>query len=178
MSDNGSRSADDRRATGHRGKKPCSCMTTPARLSDSNSHASPTPVSCFSLVLMRDKCRCRDTCSNCDQRNADAMCEMSPALQLLNRHNRGKTGPPGHIHHPDCKHHQHHRPAAAKTVKHLLYPEAEPAAGHGCPSCEKERELSRASNQSSVCERREWIDALTHEHGSIHKPARRSHADH
>src|SRR5262245_29592812 len=55
MSGNGFRSADGRRVKEHRDKTPCNCTTTPVRLSDSNFHATLTPVSCSQPSASRQK---------------------------------------------------------------------------------------------------------------------------
>src|SRR5262245_15206698 len=117
-----------------------------------------------------------DTDTDGYQREANRVRETTPDNQLLDGHNHAQPSHPGCTHHPYRKHHQHHRPTAAKTIDTLPDAKLEYPGRGGRPISEEKRERLLAARQAGVFKRGKLIEAGADEYRAGKQPVCRFHA--
>src|SRR4029078_2224169 len=104
------------------------------------------------IIPMPGSGRNRDPSPASNEHEPDSVSKASAILYLLNCHDRCQSSHPQNAHHTDRKHHQHHSPTAAQTIKSLPDAKKEYAGGSRCPVCEKEREWMLTAREARVLE--------------------------
>src|SRR6476469_3907918 len=143
------------------GCSPSDCTPGPTRLSDSSF--PPTRLLPFFFNLARRRrpmpgegCKhSADTGNN--QHHADCMRKAASSQHFFDGHDHTEPRHPDHIHDPDCKHHKHHRPAAAQTIDALRQAQPEHTGRGRCPIGEEKRKRLLAVCQAGIFTRRKLI---------------------